>query len=79
MNNDTLRGLLGRRTLLGGAAGLGAAALGASPAAAQRSVDFSGRTIEWNVPFAEGGGSDVWARFMAPYLARSEERRVGKD
>ena len=70
MNNDTMRGLLGRRTLLGGAAGLGAATLGAAPAASQRAVDFSGRTIEWNVPFAEGGGSDVWARFMAPYLAR---------
>jgi tripartite-type tricarboxylate transporter receptor subunit TctC len=43
----------------------------AAPAYAQRGVDFSGRTIEWVIPFAEGGGSDVWARFMAPYLAKN--------
>ena len=57
---------LDRRALLTGAAGLLAA-----PAYAQRGVDFSGRTIEWVIPFAEGGGSDVWARFMAPYLAKN--------
>lgn len=56
---------LDRRALLTGAAGLLAA-----PAHAQRATDFSGRTIEWVIPFAEGGGSDVWARFMAPYLAK---------
>ncbi len=33
-------------------------------------VDFSGRTIELLVPFREGGGSDTWARFNAPFLAR---------
>jgi tripartite-type tricarboxylate transporter receptor subunit TctC len=55
-----------RRTMLAGAAGLVAA-----PAIAQRAVDFAGRTIEWVIPFAEGGGSDVWARFMAPYLAKN--------
>jgi tripartite-type tricarboxylate transporter receptor subunit TctC len=54
-----------RRTLLAGASGLLAA-----PALAQ-SVDFAGKTIEWVIPFAEGGGSDVWARFMAPYLAKN--------
>jgi hypothetical protein len=27
-------------------------------------------TIEWVIPFAEGGGSDVWARFMAPFLSK---------
>jgi tripartite-type tricarboxylate transporter receptor subunit TctC len=51
-------------TVAAGAAGL------ARPAIAQRAVDFSGRTIEWVIPFSEGGGSDVWARFLAPYLAR---------
>lgn len=40
-----------------------------APAGAQ-DVDFSGETIEWWIPFSEGGGSDVWARFFAPYLAR---------
>lgn len=55
-----------RRTLFAGTAGLLA-----GPALAQRAVDFAGRTIEWVIPFAEGGGSDVWARFMAPYLAKN--------
>ena len=39
-------------------------------APAQAQVDFSGETIEWWIPFSEGGGSDVWARFYAPYLAK---------
>jgi len=56
---------IGRRSLLGTAA-LGAAL----PARAQAPVDFAGRTIEFVIPFAEGGGSDVWARFLAPYLSR---------
>lgn len=38
--------------------------------AAEDAADFSGKTIEWWVPFAEGGGSDVWARFFAPYLSK---------
>jgi tripartite-type tricarboxylate transporter receptor subunit TctC len=33
-------------------------------------VDFSGKTIEWVIPFSVGGGSDVWARFNAPFLSR---------
>lgn len=33
-------------------------------------ADFSGRTIEWVIPFKEGGGSDKWARFYAPLLAQ---------
>jgi len=32
------------------------------------SVDFSGKTIEWIIPFDVGGGSDVWARLYAPFL-----------
>lgn len=32
-----------------------------------RAVDFAGETIEWIIPFATGGGSDVWARLFAPF------------
>jgi tripartite-type tricarboxylate transporter receptor subunit TctC len=39
----------------------------AGPAVA---ADFSGKTIEWLIPFAVGGGSDVWARFNAPFLQK---------
>ncbi len=31
---------------------------------------FAGKTIEWVIPFKEGGGGDTWARFNAPFLAR---------
>lgn len=60
---------LDRRAVL---AGLGGAsvALVAPSGQAQKAVDFSGRTIEWVIPFGEGGGSDVWARFLAPFLGR---------
>ncbi len=43
------------------------AALLASPAFAE--VDFSGKTIEWVIPFSETGGSAKWANFFAPLLA----------
>ena len=33
-------------------------------------VDFSGKTIEWVIPFKQGGGSDTWARFNAPFLSK---------
>jgi tripartite-type tricarboxylate transporter receptor subunit TctC len=45
------------------------AAAAALPAPA-RAADFSGKRIEWIVPFQEGGGTDVWARFIQPPLAR---------
>jgi tripartite-type tricarboxylate transporter receptor subunit TctC len=48
-------------------AALGAAAALAGPAQA---ADFSGKRIEWIVPFQEGGGTDVWARFLQPPLTR---------
>lgn len=32
-------------------------------------VSFEGETIEWVIPFSAGGGSDTWARFIAPFLA----------
>lgn len=60
---------ISRRMAMLGTAAAGAAGL-ARPAIAQRAVDFSGRTIEWVIPFSEGGGSDVWARFYAPFLAK---------
>ncbi|PWS36301.1 tricarboxylate transporter [Falsiroseomonas bella] len=56
---------IGRRALLGAAAG--AAIL---PGRAGAQVSFAGRTIEFVIPFAEAGGSDVWARFLAPYIAK---------
>jgi tripartite-type tricarboxylate transporter receptor subunit TctC len=61
-----------RRTFVKGAAA-GAGLAFARPfrkAMAQSAVDFSGETIEWVVPFSEGGGTDVWTRFYAPYLSK---------
>jgi len=44
-----------------------AVALGAvTPALA---TDFSGKTINWVIPFSESGGSAKWARFYAPLLS----------
>jgi tripartite-type tricarboxylate transporter receptor subunit TctC len=57
---------LTRRAALGAAAAL----LLAAGARAQPPVSFEGRTTEWIIPFAEAGGSDVWARVLAPFLAR---------
>ncbi|MET3923906.1 tripartite tricarboxylate transporter substrate-binding protein [Devosia sp. 2618] len=37
---------------------------------ARADISFSGETIDWIIPFAETGGSDTWARFNAPFLAR---------
>lgn len=31
---------------------------------------FAGKTIEWIVPFKEGGGGDTWVRFNAPFLSK---------
>jgi tripartite-type tricarboxylate transporter receptor subunit TctC len=56
-----------------GIAALGAvaclASLPASNASAQK-VDFSGKRIDVIVPFAPGGGSDVYMRALAPHLER---------
>ena len=38
--------------------------------AAQAEVDFSGKKIEWIIPFKVGGGSDVWARLYAPFFQK---------
>lgn len=57
-----------RRAAVATIAGAAAFAF-AGPAAAE--VDFSGKTIEWIVPFKEGGGSGRMARFYAPLLAEA--------
>ncbi len=52
-----------RRAVLGVIAAAGFAV----PASAE--VDFSGKTIEWVIPFSETGGSAKWANFFAPLLS----------
>ena len=47
-----------------------AALVAVSPTGAY-AADFSGETVEWIIPFKEGGGSDRWARFYAPLLAEA--------
>lgn len=37
--------------------------------ASAHAVDFSGKTIEWVIPFSETGGSAKWANFFAPLLS----------
>ena len=37
---------------------------------ASAEISFRGKTIEWVVPFSEGGGADVLARFYAPLLSK---------
>lgn len=49
------------------ATSVAALALMAAPALAE--VDFSGKTIEWVIPFSETGGSAKWANFFAPLLS----------
>jgi tripartite-type tricarboxylate transporter receptor subunit TctC len=44
-----------------------ATALGAGPAPA---ADFTGKTITFIIPFAVGGGSDLWGRFNATLLSK---------
>jgi tripartite-type tricarboxylate transporter receptor subunit TctC len=58
------------RFIRGAAVAVAAAATIALTVPAQAEVDFSGQTVEWWIPFGEGGGSDVWARFYAPFLSR---------
>ena len=57
-----------RRTFISSATlGVAACAFGASRA---HGADFSGQVVELIIPFKEGGGSDTWGRFNAPYLRR---------
>ncbi|MDD9821565.1 MAG: tripartite tricarboxylate transporter substrate-binding protein [Gammaproteobacteria bacterium] len=57
-----------RAAVFGAAAAAAAAGLTVAATAAQ-AADFSGKTIEWIIPFKAGGGSDKWSRFYAPLLA----------
>lgn len=38
--------------------------------AAAQDVSFEGKTIEWIVPYTAGGGTDVVARFNAPFFSK---------
>ncbi len=61
-----------RRAFTVGALQLAGAAVALSaglPAHAQK-VSYAGKTVEWVVPFGTGGGTDVWARFLAPFLSK---------
>ncbi len=31
---------------------------------------FSGKNIQWIIPFKEGGGGDTWARYNSPYFTK---------
>ncbi|RMG21227.1 MAG: tricarboxylate transporter [Bacteroidetes bacterium] len=42
----------------------------AAGASAIPSAYFEGKTIEWVVPFKEGGGADTWARFNANFFMK---------
>ena len=50
-------------------AALGLTTMAAMPASAM--ADFSGKTIEWTIPFSETGGSAKWANFFAPLLSEA--------
>lgn len=56
-----------RRTLV--QAAVASALAVAFPLAAQ-AADFRGKTIDFVIPFPVAGGSDVWARFYAPYMTK---------
>jgi len=49
---------------------LGATGLSASATAAD-SLDLSGKTVEYVIPFSEKGGSAKWANFFAPLLSEA--------
>lgn len=38
--------------------------------APSHAADFSGKNIEWIIPFGPDGGSGAWAQFLAPQLAQ---------
>lgn len=62
-----------RRTALTLCAVAGFAAATAMPATAggHGGVDFSGKTIEYVIPFSESGGSARWANFFAPLMSEA--------
>lgn len=65
------RTFLGTLAAVGGLSALGGSSLLASTKImAEKRVDFSGKTVQFIVPFSEGGGSDTIARFYSPYLSK---------
>lgn len=50
---------------------LGAVSMAAAAAMPATAADFSGKTIEWTIPFSETGGSAKWANFFAPLLSEA--------
>ena len=60
-----------RSTIALYAAALAGAAALFSILPAATAADFSGKRIEFVIPFGTGGGSDVWARFLAPRLGEA--------
>jgi len=56
------------RTLF--AAGIAAGMVLGVQSAPVQAADFSGKRIEWIIPFGTGGGSNSWARFYAPWLQK---------
>ncbi len=59
-----------RRNMLACGVAAGASAMTPSLSFGQDAVSFEGKTIEWTIPFGEGGGSDTWARFYSTYLGK---------
>ena len=57
------------RSVMSASCVAGMVAVTALPASA--AVDFSGKTIEWTIPFSETGGSAKWANFFAPLLSET--------
>ncbi|MDX5376638.1 MAG: tricarboxylate transporter, partial [Halomonas sp.] len=52
------------------ALGLAIAGLGLTSTASAQAQDVEvPDTIKWTIPFGVGGGTDVWARFFAPWLS----------
>lgn len=47
-----------------------AMALATTVTAQAQGASFAGKTVELVIPFGVGGGSDVWARFNAPFLSK---------
>jgi len=46
-----------------------AVVFGLSGTATAQEADFSGERVELIIPFGEGGGTDTWGRFWAPYFS----------
>lgn len=61
---------LNRRAFLGGTVAAGSLGLLPSVSFGQGDFSLAGQTVEWIIPFGEGGGNDAWARFYATFLAR---------